>query len=249
MSGPATPSPPILETRGLTRAFGGIRAVDGVDLQVHRGEAVGIIGPNGAGKTTLFNLIAGSLAPGAGRVLLAGVDVTSWSADRRCRAGLSRTFQVTLPFNDMTVAENAMIGALARGESLAEARRLALGNLDLVGLSHKAERPASELSTGQRKRLELARALSTDAKVLLLDEVTGGVDQASIPGLVEVVQRVRASGVTLVVIEHNMGVIQELAPRLVFMHQGAKIADGPSAGVATRADVRALYLGEQHAAA
>ena len=249
MSGPSTSSPPILETRGLTRSFGGIRAVDGVDLQVHAGEAVGIIGPNGAGKTTLFNLVAGSLQPSSGQILLRGRDITAWRADRRCRAGLSRTFQVTLPFNDMTVSENVMVGALARGESLVTARRLALEKLDLVGLSQKAARPASELSTGQRKRLELARALSTDAAILLLDEVTGGVDQASIPGLVEVVQRVRACGVTLVVIEHNMGVIQELAPRLVFMHQGAKIADGPSATVATREDVRALYLGGQHAAA
>jgi len=249
MSVPATLSPLILETLGLTKTFGGIRAVDGVDLRIYRGEAVGIIGPNGAGKTTFFNLIAGSLLPSSGQVLLGQVDITAWRADRRCRAGLSRTFQVTLPFNDMTVTENVMIGALARGESLASARRLALRNLDLVGLSHKADQLASELSTGQRKRLELARSLSTNASVLLLDEVTGGVDHASIPGLVEVVQRVRASGVTLVVIEHNMGVIQELAPRLVFMHQGAKIADGPSAEVATRADVRALYLGEQHAAA
>ncbi len=240
---------PALEARGLSKVFGGVHAVDAMDLTVGRGEAVGIIGPNGAGKTTLFNLLAGSLQPTGGQVLLRGADITSWSADRRCRSGLARTFQVTLPFDDLTVFENVLVGALVRGETWAAAERLAIELIEHVGLSHAAARAGSQLSTGQRKRLELARALSTSPSVLLLDEVTGGVDQASVPGLIDVVRRIGQTGVSLVIIEHNMTVIQELATRLVFMHQGRKIAEGPAGEVAARRDVRALYLGEHDAAA
>lgn len=240
---------PALEARGLSKIFGGIRAVDAIDLVIGNGEAVGIIGPNGAGKTTLFNLLAGSLQPTAGRVLLRGTDITSWSADRRCRSGLARTFQVTLPFDDLTVLQNVLVGALVRGETWLAAERLSLELIELVGLSHATARAGSQLSTGQRKRLELARALSTSPSVLLLDEVTGGVDQASVPGLIDVVRRISRTGVSLIIIEHNMTVIQALATRLVFMHQGGKIAEGPAGEVAARPDVRALYLGEQDAAA
>ena len=239
----------VLEARGLTKVFGGVSAVDSVDLSIGRGEAVGIVGPNGAGKTTLFNLLAGSLSPTRGSAFLNGRDVTGWSPDKRCRAGLSRTFQVTLPFTEMRVLENVMIGALACGNSLAEAAVEAERCLRLVGLGTMMDRLASNLSTGQRKRLELARVLATAPDVVLLDEVTGGVDQASIPGLVEVVRDMHRTGVSLVIIEHNMAVIQQLAPRLVFMHQGKKIAEGPTREIAESEAVRALYLGERHASA
>ncbi len=249
MAGTPEEGAPALEARGLSKVFGGVHAVDSMDLAVGMGEAVGIIGPNGAGKTTLFNMLAGSLRPTAGRVLLRGTEITSWSADRRCRSGLARTFQVTLPFDDLTILENVLVGALVRGVTWAAAERLALELIDLVGLSHAAAKSGSQLSTGQRKRLELARALSTAPSVLLLDEVTGGVDQASVPGLIDVVRRISQTGVSLVIIEHNMTVIQDLATRLVFMHQGRKVAEGPAAEVAARPDVRALYLGENDAAA
>lgn len=239
----------VLEARGLTKTFGGVCAVDAVDLKVERGEAVGIVGPNGAGKTTLFNLLAGSLSPTRGKAFLNDREVTGWSPDKRCRAGLSRTFQVTLPFAEMPVLENVMIGALACGLALSAAAKEAERCLELVGLGAMRDRLASNLSTGQRKRLELARVLATTPDVVLLDEVTGGVDQASVPGLVEVVRDMHRSGVSLVIIEHNMAVIQQLAPRLVFMHQGKKIADGPTRDVAESEVVQALYLGERHASA
>ena len=241
--------PPALEARGLSRAFGGVQAVSGVDLRIGPGETVGIIGPNGAGKTTLFNLLAGTQTADSGRVLVAGRDVTGWSPARRARAGLARTFQITLPFADLTVTENAMIGPLAHGRDLEAARAEALDSLEVVGLAQKAGALASSLSTGQRKRLELARVMAARPSVLLLDEITGGIDQASVPGIVEAVQRLRETGLALLTIEHNMSVIRALAPRLVFMHRGAVLADGPADEVAGRDDVRRLYLGEGYAAA
>ncbi len=237
-------SEPILQARGLVKRFGGVNAVDSVDLDVHRDEAVGLIGPNGAGKTTLFNLFAGTHAPSDGRVFFNGVDVTGWAPDRRCKAGMARTFQVTLPFENMLVVENAMIGVLARGLPLGEAKERALDYLELVGIAHMWNRPAAQLSTGQRKRLELARVMSTEPALLLLDEVTGGIDQASISGLVSLVGRLHERRIALVIIEHNMVVVREIASRLVFMHQGRIIADGPADEVASRADVRDLYLGK-----
>jgi branched-chain amino acid transport system ATP-binding protein len=235
---------PVLRARGLVKKFGGVTAVDSVDLDVHRDEAVGLIGPNGAGKTTLFNLFAGTQAPSEGRVVFNDADVTGWAPDRRCRYGMARTFQVTLPFENMLVVENAMIGVLARGLALGEARDLALDYLELVGIAHMWNRPAAQLSTGQRKRLELARVMSTEPSLLLLDEVTGGIDQASISGLVNLVRKLHERQITLVVIEHNMAVVREIASRLVFMHQGRIIADGPAGEVAGRSDVRELYLGK-----
>ena len=241
--------PAALCGRGLSKSFGGVKAVDDVSLVVAEGEAVGIIGPNGAGKTSLFNLLAGTLPPDAGSVSVGGQDVTRWSASRRSRAGLARTFQITLPFQDLSVIENVMIGSLVRRRPVREAMDEALRCIDLVGLSQKADALASELSTGQRKRLELARAIATRPKILLLDEITGGIDHASIPGIVEVVQRIRETGVALLTIEHNMVVVRALAQRLVFMHRGSVLADGPVDEVASRHDVRSLYLGESDAPA
>ena len=237
----------LLAVHGLTKRFGGVYANRDVSFEVGRGEIVGLIGPNGAGKTTLFNLITGFIRPDAGAVRFAAADVTGLRPDRLCHLGVARTFQILKPFPRLTVAENVMIGALARGGGIARARDTARRCLTLVGLDHKGEMLARGLSTGQRKRLEMARALATGPKLLLLDEITGGVDQPSIPGLIALVGRLREEGVTLLVIEHNMPVIMGLADRVVFLHLGEKLAEGTPQAIATHPEVVALYLGRQDA--
>jgi len=235
----------LLEVSGITKRFGGVFANRDVTFDVGRGEIVGLIGPNGAGKTTLFNLVTGFIRPDSGVVRFAGADVTGMRPDRLCHRGVARTFQILKPFPRLTVEENVMIGALARGNAMEEARATARRTLAAVGLEHKRGALARELSTGQRKRLEMARALATGPRLLLLDEITGGVDQPSIPGLIELVGKLREEGLTLVVIEHNMRVIMSLADRVVFLHLGAKLAEGAPREVAAHPDVISLYLGSR----
>jgi branched-chain amino acid transport system ATP-binding protein len=237
----------LLEVRGLSRRFGGVSANHDISFDVEAGSIVGLIGPNGAGKTTVFNLITGFLAPDAGRVRFEGHDITGKRPDVLSRHGIARTFQVLRPFPRLTVEENVMVGPLARGESMAAARARALHCLELVGIAHKASDLARGLSTGQRKRLEMARAMATQPRLLLLDEITGGVDQPSIPGLIALVGRLREEGATLLVIEHNMRVIMELAHKVVFLHLGEKVAEGPPQEIARHPRVVELYLGKQHA--
>jgi len=233
----------LLAADRLTKRFGGVYANRDVSFDVGRGEIVGLIGPNGAGKTTLFNLITGFIRPDSGTVRFAGADVTGMRPDRLCHRGVARTFQILKPFPRLTVEENVMIGALAGGGGMARAREAARRCLALVGLDHKGDVLARELSTGQRKRLEMARVLATGPQLLLLDEITGGVDQPSIPGLIELVGRLRDEGVTLLVIEHNMRVIMGLADRVVFLHLGEKLAEGKPQEIAAHPEVVALYLG------
>ena len=237
----------LLEIRGLTKRFGGVVANESVSFSIQKGEILGLIGPNGAGKTTLFNLITGFDRPDDGQVFLEGRTVTGLRPDRLNHLGIARTFQILKPFPRMTVEENVMVGALQRVGRIEEARQGVQRFIDLVGLSHKRDALARELSTGQRKRLEMARAMATEPKLLLLDEVTGGVDQPSIPGLIELIGQLREKGVTLLVIEHNMRVIMELADRVVFLHLGRKIAEGPPPAVSRDPNVVRLYLGEQRA--
>jgi branched-chain amino acid transport system ATP-binding protein len=236
---------PLLELAGLTKRFGGVYANRDVSFAVAPGEIVGLIGPNGAGKTTLFNLVTGFIRPDSGTVRFAGAEVTGMRADRLCHLGVARTFQILKPFPRLTVEENVMIGALARGGGMRRARESARRCLALVGLDHKRDVQARSLSTGQRKRLEMARALATGPQLLLLDEITGGVDQPSIPGLIALVGRLRDEGVTLLVIEHNMRVIMGLADRVVFLHLGEKLAEGQPSEIASHPDVVALYLGRR----
>ena len=237
----------LLSITGLTKHFGGVAAADNVNLSVNEGEILGVIGPNGAGKTTLFNLITGFERPDAGAIAFAGMEVTRLRPDQLNRRGIARTFQIQKPFPRMTVEENVMVGALPRAASVAEARARAGHAIALVGLANKRTAQGRELSTGQRKRLEMARAMATNPRLLLLDEITGGVDQPSIPGLIELVGRLRDEGVTLMVIEHNMRVIMELADRVVFLHLGETLAEGTPREVATNPAVMRLYLGSGHA--
>jgi len=236
----------LLEVRGVTKRFGGLTASKDVSFDVGPGELVGIIGPNGAGKSTLFDLITGFLAPDAGTVLLDGRPVTGMRPDQVSRQGVARTFQKLRPFAHMTALENVMVGAFQRTADPGEARERAISALGSVGLAGKEDAHARVLSTGQRKRLELARALATRPRLLLLDEVTGGVDQGSIPGLVDLVRRLHAEGMALVVIEHNMRVIMDISQRIVALHLGEVIAAGPPQVVARDPRVIEAYLGQAY---
>lgn len=241
---PSATAHPLLEVDGITMAFGGIVAVDKLSCSVQSGEILALMGPNGAGKTTTFHVIAGVHAPTSGRIVFNGQDITRLRPDGRCRAGIARTFQITQPFHELSVEENVMVGALAHHRTMADARLAARKYVEMVGLADRGDVLAKGLSTGQRKRLEMARAMATQPKLLLLDEVTGGVDQKSIPGLIELVKRLRAEGLTLVIIEHNMRVISELADRAIFMNRGIRMAEGTPTEIAQHPDVVELYLGE-----
>ncbi|MGH7333660.1 MAG: ABC transporter permease subunit [Candidatus Rokuibacteriota bacterium] len=233
----------LLSLRGLSKSFGGAVGVREVSLEVAPGEVVGIIGANGAGKTTLFNLITGALAPDGGEIWFGGHRLGGEKPDARNRLGIARTFQIVRPFIGMTTLENVMVAALPRVADVGEARREAARYLEFVGLAHRPHTPASGLSTGERKRLELARALATRPQLLLLDEVTGGVDQRSLPGLVRLIQKVKGEGLTLLVIEHNLRIISAVADRLVMMHLGQKIQEGAPAVVVNDPEVVQIYVG------
>ena len=234
----------LLSVSGLTRRFGGVVANRNVSFEVAPGELVGIIGPNGAGKSTLFDLVTGFTAPDSGEVRLDDRPITGFSPDAISRLGVARTFQKLRPFAGMTVLDNVMVGAFQKTADVGAARETARRTLDAVGLGDRAHAHARALSTGQRKRLELARALATGPRLLLLDEVTGGVDQATIPGLVRLVRDLHGAGLALVVIEHNMRVIMELAQRIVALQLGEVIADAAPGDIVRDRRVIDAYLGD-----
>jgi branched-chain amino acid transport system permease protein len=233
----------VLSVRGLSRRFGGAVGVDDVTFDVAPGEVVGIIGANGAGKTTLFNLITGALTPDAGEIHFTGRRLDRESPNERNRLGIARTFQIVRPFIGMTALDNVVVAALPRSRDVAAAKQDAERYLGFVGLSHRLHTIASGLSTGERKRLELARALATRPRLLLLDEVTGGVDQRSLPGLVNLVRKVKGEGLTLLVIEHNLRVVTGVADRLVMLHLGRKVQDGDPHAVVNDPAVIDIYVG------
>jgi branched-chain amino acid transport system ATP-binding protein len=234
----------LLAATGLTKRFGGVVANHQVSFTVGPGELVGVIGPNGAGKSTLFDLITGVTRPDLGRVLLDGREITGLRPDQISRLGVARTFQKLRPFTGMTALENVMIGAFQKTADVAAARTAAEAMLARVGLGDRAQAHARGLSTGQRKRLELARALATGPRLLLLDEVTGGVDPGAIPGLVSLVRELHGRGLAVVVIEHNVRVLMDLAQRIVALLEGEVIADGLPGEILRHRRVIDAYLGE-----
>ncbi len=237
----------MLEVQDLTKHFGGLVANDRITFSVQAGEILGVIGPNGAGKSTLFELITGYLKPDEGDIRLDGRSLLSLRSDQINRLGIARTFQKLKPFQKMSVEENVMVGVMQHTADMRQARGHALAALDFVGLLDRRRAFANVLSTGQRKRLEMARAMATRPRFLLLDEVTGGVDQRSIPGLIDLVRRLREDGVAVVVIEHNMAVLMSLADRVLALHLGAKIAEGSPSEIQGDARVIESYLGVAYA--
>ena len=234
---------PLLEIVGISRRFGGLLAVDEVSFSVAEGEIVGVVGPNGAGKSTLFGIICGDIRPGSGDVRLAGERLTGLSSDRIARKGLVRTFQTPRPFTSMSFLGNVMVAALSRTGDTAEARARAEQALDRVGLLGFRDNPASGASTGQRKRLDIARSIATEPRVLLLDEPLGGVDPGSIDEILSLLRRLREQGMTLVVIEHNLEALLRLADRFVAMTLGRKLAEGDPQQVMHDPHLVDAYLG------
>jgi len=235
----------LLEIEGLTKHFGGVLANDNVSFGVAEGEILGLLGPNGAGKTTLFNCITGFLRPDRGRVRFAGVDVTGRSASRLARDGLVRTFQIVRVFPDLSALENVVIGALLRHGRVSAARRRALEVLEDVGLAARSNVRARDLTTAERKRLEVARALATDPRALLLDEAMSGLNPREVAEAVALVRRLRERGVTIVLVEHVLEVVMPLADRVVVLQEGRAIADATPAAVSRDPAVIEAYLGPQ----
>jgi branched-chain amino acid transport system ATP-binding protein len=235
----------LLATRALTKRFGGLCALDGVDLELRQGEILGVIGPNGAGKTTLFSAIAGSIPPTSGEVTLDGQRVTQLSAPRRVRAGIVRTHQIVRPFSNLTVFENVLVAARhARRPSGGHARDRVAEILEFVGLGDRAEQFPGALTLAGRKRLELARALSTGPRVLLLDEVIAGVNSAEALGFAALIRQVRDQrGISVIMIEHVMPAVMSLSDRVMVLDHGKPIAEGTPKQVVNNAQVIAAYLG------
>jgi branched-chain amino acid transport system ATP-binding protein len=235
----------LIEARNITKAFGSFKAVDDASLAVAPGAIVGLIGPNGAGKSTLFNCLTGDVPPTSGQVLLDGRDITRLPLEARARLGLARTFQVPQTFEQMTVLENVMIGAFLRTSHAGAARERALAVIEDTELGAVADAPARSLGTPGRKRLEIARALATVPKVLLLDEAMAGLMPADVQRAIALVRKIHASGVTIVIVEHIIEVINSLAHHVIVLHQGRCLAAGTPAEIASNPQVIEAYLGRR----
>jgi branched-chain amino acid transport system ATP-binding protein len=237
----------LLETRGVWQRFGGLIANSDVSISVGRGEIVGLIGPNGAGKSTLFNLIAGVLPPTQGSIIFDGEDVTALPAAERCQRGVGRTFQVVKSFETMTVIDNVIVGALVRTTVMRDARRKAHQVLEFCGLGPRANVLAADLIPSEKRRLEVARALATEPKLLLLDEVLTGLTPIEAKTGVELVRKVRDTGVTVLMVEHVMEIVMPLVDRAIVLDLGKVLVEGKPNDVVRNPKVISAYLGDRHA--
>ena len=240
-----------LELRGVVKRFGGVAAIDGITFAVAEGEILGVIGPNGAGKTTLLNCISGVYRPDAGEILWQGASIAGRAPHRVAALGIGRTFQVVKPFTSMTVRENAAVGALFGSAEAHLPPRQAFARadevLELVGLAGKAALPVTSLTIPDRKRLEVARAVATKPRLLLLDEVMAGLNHVEVEEALEMVRAVHATGVTIVLIEYVMQVIVGVSDRVLVLHYGKVLAEGPPQTVLKDPRVIEAYLGERYA--
>ncbi|MFT6452648.1 MAG: branched-chain amino acid transport system ATP-binding protein [Halocynthiibacter sp.] len=234
----------ILELSGVQKAFGAVTVADDQSWSLQSGEALGVIGPNGAGKTSMFNLVTGTLAPDGGTIRFDGQDITGWAAARRCRAGIARSFQVPQPFSGMTIYENAYVAATqGAGLSKHEAEETCLDVLARTGLLPKANTLAGGLTLLERKRLELSRAMCAKPRVLLLDEIAGGLTDNECQSLIATIQSLRETGISIVWIEHVVHALLAVVDRLIVIDFGKKIADGEPKAIMESQQVREIYLG------
>ncbi len=235
---------PLLEVRNVSRYFGGVKANQDVSFSVEPGIVLGLIGPNGAGKTTLFNCITGFYPPSKGEIVFDGQRINGFPPDKVCKLGMARTWQKVRPLAKLTVLENAVVGALCRTASVSRAKGIALEQLRVVGLEKRAEVLAGGLPIGERKKLELARVLATMPRMILLDEVMGGLNARESDEIIQLILDVKKRGLTQVVIEHDMKAIVRTCDRIVVLSSGEKLAEGSPQEIVNDPRVMAAYLGD-----
>jgi branched-chain amino acid transport system ATP-binding protein len=239
----------LLDIKNVSKHFGGLKAVDQVDLTIEKGQIYGLIGPNGAGKSTLFNCVAGSYAPTSGKILYNGENITGWKPWNICRNKIARTFQIVKPFQTKTVLYNAMVGSFIRTSNTSEAEDMAMEVLKKFHLADKCNVLAKNLTIAERKKLEVARAMATDPDMLLLDECMAGLRPNEVDETLDIIREIRDRGVTIFMIEHIMRAIMSVSDRITVIQFGRKIRDGAPQEVANDERVIKAYLGESYGAA
>lgn len=235
----------ILESKNVTKRFGGLVANEDVSIHLNKGEILGMIGANGAGKTTMFNMLSGALPVTEGKILFKGQEIQGKSADQICKLGIGRTYQIVQPFTTLTVKENVMVGAFLRYPNIHDAEKKALEVLEFTGLYDVRDVGGNNLTLTQMKRMEVAKALATEPEVILLDEVTAGVNPKEHPAFMKLVRDIRDSGVSIIIIEHVMRVIMNISDRMYALNQGKLIAEGTPAEIAANPLVIESYFGEK----
>jgi branched-chain amino acid transport system ATP-binding protein len=238
----------LIEAEKVTKRFGGLMALREVDFHIDPGEILGLIGPNGAGKTTLFNTVAGVFPPDGGKIRCSGEEIGGLRPYELCSKGIARTFQITKPFLNITVLENMMVGALCKEKDIKAGQRIALEILEFVGLVEKKDLLAANLTLEDRKRMELARALATKPRLLLLDEVMAGLTAKEVEDTLHLIRRVQKEGVTIFLVEHVMKAIMAISNRVMVLHHGEKIAEGTPGEVVRNQQVIDAYLGQSYRA-